>query len=134
MKTLGEVHQRERLENALIIFESDYCFDEKSMKLADIVRQNPDILYKFWDEALAVMKEGFDHYSAKTIVERLRWHTDTQISGNEYKIDNTLTTPLSYLFEIYDPTAIGFFKHTKRKGQQKLKIATNHNVPFGNDC
>ncbi len=126
---------RERLETALIIFESDYCFDEKSMKLADIVRQNPDILYKFQAEAWEMKQQGFKTLSAKYIVERLRYHTDATAPDRGYKISNSFTTPLSRLLEIYDPGFISCFKHTKPKGQLKLKTAIySDDTPFGNDC
>ena len=71
--------------------------------------QNPHVYAMFEKFALQVA-ERVDHYSAKAIVERLRWHYRFEVVGDwEFKITNTHTTPMARHFINRNPHLEGFF-------------------------
>ncbi len=71
--------------------------------------QNPHVYAMFEKFALQVA-DRVDHYSAKAIVERLRWHYRFEVKGDwEFKITNTHTTPMARHFIERNPHLEGFF-------------------------
>jgi hypothetical protein len=58
---------------------------------------------------------GRDHYSAYTVREVLRWHTDLREVNTEFKISNNITPDMARMFN----AIIGrlFFRLKRRKGE-----------------
>jgi hypothetical protein len=59
--------------------------------------QNLLIYYKFSQEAHRMAKRR-ERYSARTIVEVIRWNTDLQDSTTEFKINNNYTPGMARLW------------------------------------
>lgn len=59
---------------------------------------------------LEVIKSGRKHYSARTIIERMRWHYDVEHSGGEFKINDHCVPVLARWFMRKHPRHQGFFE------------------------
>ncbi len=75
-------------------------------------REHPEFWAEFDYRARVMMGKGREHYSARTIFEVLRWHSDLD-SGTEYKIQNNWIPFYAKKFnEVYDTD----FFFTKNRG------------------
>jgi len=90
-------------------------------KMSDIYRQEAFERFdrehpEFWDEfehrAYVMMTKGRKHYSARTIFEVLRWHSDLD-SGGKFKIQNNWIP--FYAKKFNDMYYVDFFL-TKNRG------------------
>jgi len=52
--------------------------------------EHPEFWYEFNYRANVMLSKGFKHYSARTIFEVARWHSDLGLKGKpiQYKINN----------------------------------------------
>ena len=80
-------------------------------------RQNPDIWQLFARFAFAAINSGKKHYSARAIMERIRWQTEIVTKGSVFKMNNNHVPMYARLFMSAYPEHAGFFK---TKGEQKL--------------
>lgn len=80
------------------------------------IEKHPQIYRAFEQATLERIERGFRHYSAKAVVEYVRWHTDTP-GGSPFKIANAVTTYLALKFMNERPEHVGFFKTMKRAPQ-----------------
>lgn len=71
--------------------------------------ENMHIYYAFEEEALNVIDAGFQHYSARTIVEFLRHHTAIKEKGM-WKINDHATPYLARLFAKKHPIHAHLFE------------------------
>jgi hypothetical protein len=82
-----------------------------------------------------VIHRGFKNYSAKSIMERIRWETD-QAEGEGWKINNDFTSFYARKFMACNPQYSGFFR--LREQVSKSKPALNlgplipEDFPYGN--
>ena len=53
--------------------------------------ENPEVWELFVKFSRQKMAEGFDHYGAKAVMERVRWETEAARGGGEFKINNNHT-------------------------------------------
>ena len=51
-------------------------------------QENPHIWLLFRATTLMLLRQGFRHYGAKTIMERIRWHTSVEQGERDFKINN----------------------------------------------
>ena len=66
---------------------------------------------------LQVIASGFNHYSARTIIHRIRWHTSIDTDDPEgFKINNNHSPYYSRMFVTEFPRHTGFFRDRKIKG------------------
>ena len=75
-------------------------------------REHPEFWNEFSYRAYIMMEKGRKHYSARTIFEVLRWHSDLD-SGTEYKIQNNWIP--FYAKKFNDMYYVDFFL-TKNRG------------------
>ena len=82
-------------------------------KFDDWLLDNLDIQRAFDAQALAVVAQGRDHYSAYTIVEYLRHDTLLrQVQAHSMlKINNNLTASMARLFGCMHPKHKGLFEY-----------------------
>ncbi len=73
-------------------------------------KKNPRVYDLFERFTLAVINRGFQHYSAKAIFERIRWHTDVETSDAKFKLQNNHTAYYSRYFMHRHPDHDGFFR------------------------
>ena len=76
---------------------------------------NNHIWRAFENEALKVVRAGYEHYSAKTIIEFLRHHTAIKEGSGEWKINNDATSHLARLFAKKHPIYAHLFEFRGRK-------------------
>ncbi|MGE5522592.1 MAG: hypothetical protein ACM3SS_02675 [Rhodospirillaceae bacterium] len=62
-----------------------------------------------------------DHYSARTLVEKLRFDSDMSERGGEFKINGNYAPDLARLWTCFNPNREGFFE--KRSGQSARRAA-----------
>lgn len=75
--------------------------------------ENPDVWTLFERFALGAIEAGRDHYSAKAVVERIRWHVEIETRGDEMKINNNFTAHFARMFHLAHPNHDGFFRNRK---------------------
>ncbi len=75
------------------------------------MRDNKHIYKAFQSRALRMAMTGRKRYSARTIVEAIRWNTELRDSEIIWKINNNYVPGLARLFmETYGEQFPGFFK------------------------
>ena len=76
----------------------------------EYLSEHPQIFQEFAKRAFEIRKVGFLRYSAKTIIEVLRWHTDLSEGPDAtFKIRAIYVADLSRLFMLRWPATMGFF-------------------------
>ena len=73
-------------------------------------REHPEFWDAFCDMAWTVMEKGYIRYSARTIFEVLRWHSEMN-SGGHFKIQNNWIPFYAKKFNSINP---GFFSTRER--------------------
>jgi hypothetical protein len=71
--------------------------------------ENPHVYSKFKELAYEMKKTGRSRYSAETIINVLRWHTDLTTTGSEFKISNDYRSMYARLLAYQDPDFERFF-------------------------
>lgn len=74
------------------------------------ITRNPHVYVLFEQFTFEAIDAGFDQYSSKAIVERIRWHTDIETEGSSFKISNNHTAYLARKFVEDHPEHAGFFR------------------------
>ena len=79
-------------------------------------QSNPKVyeLFKFFCKQLK--GSGREYYGAKSVAERIRWHTGVETKGEEFKIGNNHISCCARLLMIEDANFIGFFSTRKSPG------------------
>lgn len=86
----------------------------EDLKVVKYHEENPHIYAKFEEVTLQTIERGFKHYSAKGVIEIIRWWT--AVKGNtEYKISNEYSPFYARLFEQKHPQHKGFFRMKRSK-------------------
>jgi hypothetical protein len=75
---------------------------------------HPDIWVKFRKMSLRIIQRGFEHYSAKTIFEAMRFHTSVR-TGETPKLNNNYTAYYARKFMQELPEHAGFFETRKAR-------------------
>lgn len=78
------------------------------------ISQHPQIEALFQRYALKAANTGRRHYSAKAIVELIRWNEEVE-GGRPFKIANFVTPYLALRFMDTHPECAGIFKSNKQK-------------------
>jgi hypothetical protein len=76
-------------------------------------QENPEIYDLFKRFTFEAINSGKEKYSAWGIIHRIRWHTDMETTGSEYKISNNNIAYYSRLFMEDYPRFEGFFQTKK---------------------
>lgn len=72
--------------------------------------KNPEIYELFKKYTFEVMGKGFKNFGAHTILHRIRWYSDVESNGEEFKINNNYSAYYSRLFMKDFPEHEGFFR------------------------
>lgn len=70
---------------------------------------NPHIYEAFERFTFEVINAGRKYYSARTIVERMRWHSQIEAKNDTFKLNDHQVPFYSRLFEEKNPQHKGFF-------------------------
>lgn len=80
----------------------------------------PEIFDSFYTLASKTRNAGNGRYSAKCLMEVIRWEQDLQTPGG-FKIDNNYTSLYARLLMAYDPSFEGFFELRNAYGPASKK-------------
>lgn len=76
-----------------------------------MIRTIPDDVYiLFATVTFQVIEAGHAHYSARAVIDRMRWHMIIERGDREFKCPNEWTVVLSRWFHARYPEHDGFFK------------------------
>lgn len=79
------------------------------------IKDNWHIYEYFEKSAFKVSNMGFNHYSARTIIEVMRHRSNVrEISDTPWKLNDQRTPDLSRLFTFLHPDMHGFFEQRER--------------------
>jgi len=92
-------------------------FDTVSINLfKDYHRAHPEIYKGFVRYATSMRSTGRKKYSAKCIMERIRWDHDIQYTDKEFKISNSMTSFYVRMLIWNHESFFGFFQLKKVRG------------------
>lgn len=72
--------------------------------------ENPQIYRMFEHFTKQVINTGRNKFGAQVIAERLRWYSQVETVGDDYKINNDYVAFYARLFEENNPQHKGFFR------------------------
>jgi hypothetical protein len=75
---------------------------------------------KFVELADMVRSRGFEHYSARAILHRLRWHYQIERGDVHFKINNNYSARLARWYMKIRPGALGFFQTRDRSEKHDM--------------
>lgn len=86
-------------------------------RFAEFDRAHPDVYELFRRFAFELRDAGRKRYSAKALIERIRWHMATSSTEEEFKINNVFTS--RYVRKLVEqcPEFEGFFELRKLKAK-----------------
>jgi len=82
------------------------------------VEANPEVWRLFCKYTFALLGAGRDHYGAKSVFERIRWHTAIR-GGDDFKLNNNYTAVFARWFHLAYPKHDGFFRTRERTTEQR---------------
>jgi len=74
-----------------------------------------DVAALFEQLALGLIRDGWERYSARAILHRIRWHMSVEKKDREFKANNNWTPELSRWFMKKYPAYGAFFELRERK-------------------
>lgn len=91
------------------------------VKFWEYHENNPIVFSAFKMFAEEVKNRGYDHYSAKAIFERVRWHLQFETDSDDgFKINNSYTSRYARLLVNEFPEFEGFFRTRVLKTASRL--------------
>ena len=78
-------------------------------------REHPEIWKEFKKITLQVIREGFKHYSSKSIFEAIRWRKRGEIKSDGFKVNNNYTADYARMFAKEFPQYKDFFRTRQRQ-------------------
>jgi len=91
-------------------------------------KKNPHVWEMFKHFTMIAVRSGRDNYSARAIIEQIRWYSDMSTdSPTIFKIPNNTIPYYARLFHAAHPKHQGFFKTmpvtaAKNKGQVEMSL------------
>lgn len=73
-------------------------------------KANPHVYAAFERFTFEAIRKGHKQFSAWLIVNRIRWETMVETTGNDFKISNDFIAYYARLFMAYHPEHEGIFK------------------------
>lgn len=84
--------------------------DEMRASFEEFHEQNPHVWKLFEGFTFEAINVGRPRYSAKAVVERIRWHVDIETNDPDFKINNNHTAFYARMFMDRHPEHEGFFE------------------------
>ena len=90
------------------------------MNFQEYHEQNPTVYPRFLKIAIETHSKGFKRYSAKAILEVVRYFTSVAENGGKFKINNNVT-PMFARQAVKDlPSLDGFFEFRRSKFDNRI--------------
>ena len=83
-------------------------------------KENPEVWEKFEEYTLQAISSGRKHYSHWAIVNRIRWNSEIETRGGDFKISNDYIGFYARLFHARHPDYDGFFKLKPLKEEKEI--------------
>ena len=87
-------------------------------------KQNPHVYALVERFTFDVINRRFKNYSINSIFERIRWHTDIETFGDQFKLNNDHRAYYARFFMHNHPQYNGFFR-TKETLEEKCDTSTH---------
>lgn len=84
--------------------------------------ENLHVYDAFEREALKVIRRGFEHYSARTILHVLRHHSALEENGSRWKLNDHVSPYLARLFDLMHPAHAGLFEFRETKAVTRAEV------------
>ena len=85
-------------------------------------KKNPEVWERFESYTLEAIKSGREHYSHWAIINRIRWHSEIETKGGEFKISNDHICFYARLFHARYPQHKDFFRLKPLKEEKDIAI------------
>ena len=93
-------------------------YEEMRKQAMEFARKNPNAWMLFCQFTFEKINQGFKHYSAKGVFERIRWETDqAESDGTTFKMGNNYTPFFARAFMKKYPQYDGFFRVREQKSK-----------------
>lgn len=104
-------------DDALNIVEAN--IEQFRPDFLEYMRENLHVYVAFRVEALKVIRKGFRHYSARTIIEVLRHNSALSEHGGPWKLNDHYTPYLARLFALDHFEHAGLFEFRRAKAAER---------------
>ncbi len=91
------------------IKEKEKALHERKLKWWNWHKANPEVWEKFKEYTFEAINSGRNKYSQWAIINRIRWNTEIETKGGEFKISNDHICFYARLFHAKFPQHDGFF-------------------------
>ncbi len=82
------------------------------------LQENKSTWIEFTKRANAVAKAGKEQFSARTIIESMRWDSEMELGNAEYKVNNNYAPDMARLFTLMNPDKSKLFQ-MRATGQKR---------------
>ena len=88
-------------------------------KFEEFHENNPEVYQKFIKYANQIRDMGYEKYSAKQVVGRVRWHFQFEVKdkSDKYKINDAFTSRYARLYNDDFPSMIPFFEFRRIRSE-----------------
>lgn len=93
-----------------------------TQEFLEYLPENLHVWEAFEREALRVAARGFQHYSARTVIEFLRHYSALEESAGAWKLNNDNTPYLARLFALAHPGRAHLFEFRQAKAVRKSMV------------
>jgi hypothetical protein len=94
--------------------------DRFAPDFADWLADNRHVWREFVRQADAVARRGYEHYSARTVIEVIRHHTKlAEVSADGWKVNNNHVPDIARLYALVRPHRAEFFEFRVQAGKSK---------------
>ena len=96
--------------NQMQLFENEQKLPERFAAFIEFHNENPGVFMLFCEYTKAAKRSGRDRISARMIGERIRWYTQIETTGDEYKVNDHHWPYYSRLCMVRIPELDGMFE------------------------
>lgn len=93
--------------------------------------ENPHIWKEFKRRVAQAMRAGVRFYSARVIIEVVRWHFDVETKGNPFKVNNDWSPLYARLFVYNYPRHADFFEFREVQDQDIMSEEERYRLAMG---
>jgi hypothetical protein len=102
------------------IKEKEKALHERKLKWWNWHKDNPEVWEKFKDYTFEAINSGRNKYSQWAIINRIRWNSEIETKGGEFKISNDYICFYARLFHAKFPQHDSFFTVKPLKEEKEI--------------